>query len=187
MASVRATQLRIVYSLLKPALRAAARFNVPMRSLAELVRLAYLELLAHAGLSQKEIAFRLGQTPRHMRSLARRLKTDFFSAEKEIGLPRLVEERIAAGSATEEELQRRLPSAAPDDLAASVATLLSDGRIERGKDGRLRPSSRYVVLSSAQFAHRIDALNHFLDGVFRAVLERLILDNQTSAMIKTVT
>ena len=53
--------------------------------------------------------------------------------------------------------------------------------------GLLILGSRYVVLTSDAFHHRIDALNHFLEGVYRAFLERLVFDNKNTAMIKTIT
>ena len=68
----------------------AARFHVPMRTLAELLRLNYFEVLRREGLSQTESGERLGQTARHMRTLASKLKSDFFTAEREVGLVREV-------------------------------------------------------------------------------------------------
>src|SRR5512134_1051137 len=103
MPDLRETQLRFVYSLLKPAVRAAARFRLPIKTLVELVRLAYFEHLARQGLSTAEIAARLGQTTRHMQSLARRLETDFFRAERGAGLVREVEAFVAAGEPSDAE------------------------------------------------------------------------------------
>src|SRR5687768_16087908 len=82
---MKTAQNRLVYSLLKPAVAMAARFHVPMRTLAELLRLSYFEVLRREGLSQAAVGERLGQTARHMRTLARKLKSDFFDAETEIG------------------------------------------------------------------------------------------------------
>ena len=65
---VREGQLRVIYSLLKPAVRAAASFRVPIRPLLDLLRLAYFEHLHRQGMSLDEIAAQFGQTPRHMRS-----------------------------------------------------------------------------------------------------------------------
>ena len=71
-------QLRLVYSLLKPAVRCAARFSVPVRTVSDLLRLAMYEELASQGLSVGEIADRLGQTSRNVRLLRQRLDGDFF-------------------------------------------------------------------------------------------------------------
>lgn len=157
-----------------------------MRSLAGLVRLAYFEHLRHEGLTQAEIARRLGQTDRHMRSLARRLKGDFFAAEREVGLVREVEDVVAAEQPRTDELFSRLPGAERADIERAIETLRAEGRIEDGEDGRLRAPARYHVLSSEQFHHRVDALNHFLDGVWRAVLHRLVFDEREGTMIKTI-
>jgi hypothetical protein len=43
-----------------------------------------------------------------------------------------------------------------------------------------------VLLSSENFIHRVDALNHFLDGVYRATLARLVLDDREHSALKTI-
>lgn len=186
MPDLRETQLRFIYSLLKPAVRAAARFRLPIKTLVELVRLAYFEHLARQGLSTAEIAARLGQTTRHMQSLARRLETDFFRAERAAGLVREVEAFVAAGEPSDAELLSRFASWPATDVAAAIALLVREERIERTDAGRLRTAQRYVVMRTDEFHHRIDSLNHFLDGTYRAVLHRLLFDNQTTAMMKTI-
>jgi hypothetical protein len=185
MPDLRETQLRFVYSLLKPAVRAAARFRLPIKTLVELVRLAYFEHLARQGLSTAEIAARLGQTTRHMQSLARRLETDFFRAERAAGLVREVEAFVARGEPTDAEALSHFSSWPATDVAAAIALLLREERIERTERG-LRTAQRYVVMRTDEFHHRIDSLNHFLDGTYRAVLHRLLFDNQATAMMKTI-
>src|SRR5688500_13784423 len=178
---VREMQLRLVFSLLKPAVRAAARFGVPIRSLGELVRLAYFEHLSRQGMPLPDIARRFGQTPRHMRSLAQRLKGDFFRAERDVGLAREVEALVAARAPTEDELVAALPTWDADEVRAAVAELCGEGRVEADTGGRLQMARRYVVLKSDEFHHRIDSLNHLLDGTYRAVLHRLVFDNRRTA------
>lgn len=185
MADVLETQLRLIYSLLKPAIRAAAHFDVPIKTLTELVRLAYFEHLSRAGLSIGEVARTFGQTPRHMRSLAQKLEGDFFEAERKVGLVREVEAVIAAGEPTESELVRDVTSWPPRDVREAVAQLEREGRVERS-NGRLRTANRYVVLRTDGFHHRIDAINHFLDAAFRAVLHRLVFDDRHTANLKTI-
>jgi hypothetical protein len=186
MPDIRETQLRFIYSLLKPAVRAAARFRLPIKTLVELVRLAYFEHLARQGLSTAEIATRLGQTTRHMQSLARRLETDFFRAERGAGLVREVEAFVAAGEPSDAETLAQFSSWPVTDVTAAIALLVREERIERTDAGRLRTAQRYVVMRTDEFHHRIDSLNHFLDGTYRAVLHRLLFDNQTTAMMKTI-
>lgn len=187
MAQVREAQLRLIYSLLKPVVRAAARFHVPMRTLAELVRLAYFEHLSRQeGLTQAEIARRLGQTDRHMRSLARKLRSDFFAAEHEVGVVREVENQIAAAHPTMDQLGHTLAHLPAGELDRALSVLGAEGRIELGPDGRLQAPARYHVLASDQFHHRVDALNHFLDGMYRAVLHRLVFDEREGSMVKAI-
>jgi hypothetical protein len=178
-------QLRLVYSLLKPAVAMAARFHVPMRTLAELLRLSYFETLRRDGLSQAAVGERLGQTARHMRTLARKLKSDFFEAETEVGLVREVESEIARSRPTPRRLYESLPGWSSGDVDRALATLVSEGRVTRDKN-RFEIAARYLVLSSDKFHHRVDALNHFLGGVTRAVAQRLIFEERELAMIKTI-
>ena len=186
MVDVREMQIRLVYSLLKPAVRAAARFGVPIRTLSELLRLAYFEHLSRGGMPLAAIAQRFGQTQRHMRSLAQRLQGDFFRAERDVGLTREVEALVAERSPSAAELTRALPAWPAGEIDGAVSQLLAEQRIERGADGRLRTARRYVVLSSDEFHHRIDSLNHLLDGTYRAVLHRLVFDDRRTAMMKTI-
>jgi hypothetical protein len=163
----------------------AARFHVPMRTLAELVRLTYFEILRRDGHSQAKIGDRLGQTARHMRTLASKLKGDFFVAEREIGLVREVESEVARSNPTPKALYASLPAWPGDALDGAVATLLAEGRIVK-KKSRFEIAPRYLVLSSEKFHHRIDALNHFLDGVTRAITQRMIFEERDQAMVKTI-
>jgi hypothetical protein len=158
---------------------------VPMRTFAELLRLSYFEVLRREGLSQAAVGERLGQTARHMRTLASKLKSDFFEAESEVGLVREVESEIARSRPTTKRLYESLPGWSSEDIDRALQTLLAEGRVTRDK-GRLETAARYLVLSSDKFHHRIDALNHFLGGMTRAVAQRLLFEDRDRAMIKTI-
>jgi hypothetical protein len=182
---IRTAQLRLIYSLLKPAVAMAARFHVPMRTFAELLRLAYFEVLRREGLSQAAVGDRLGQTARHMRTLARKLKGDFFAAEVEVGLVREVESEIARSTPTSRRLHESLPGWSHAEVDGAVEALLVEGRIVRDKS-RFSIARRYVVLGSDKFHHRVDALNHFMGGVSQAVAQRLIFEERDTALVKTI-
>lgn len=186
LAMTREMQLRLVYSLLRPAVKCAARFGVPVRTAVELMRLALYEVLSEQGLNTTQIAERLGQTPRHVRSLKQRLGEDFFAAEKSIGSLRKIEDWIASRPSTRNELETRFSDLEPQTVDVAVATLLEEGRIEADEDGRFHVGHRYVVLTSEKFNHRVDALNHHLDAVYQATLQRLVFDDKESSVIKTV-
>lgn len=185
LAGVREAQLRIAYSLLKPAIRAAASFRIPIRPLLDLLRLAYYEHLHRQGMSTEQIAAQFGQTSRHMRSLAQRLESAFFDAERDVGLGREVE-AFAATPRTIDELVTQLPAWTPEQVRAAVERLIGERRLERDDDGTLRASQRYVVLRDEQFHHRIDSLNHFLDAAYRAVQQRLVRDDRKRGLMKTL-
>lgn len=163
----------------------AARFHVPMRTLAELLRLAYFEVLRREGLSQAAVGERLGQSDRHMRTLARKLKSDFFAAEAEVGLVREVESEVSKSSPTPKQLYASLPGWSEEEIERALATLIEEGRVVRDKT-RLKTAPRYLVLGSDKFHFRVDALNHFLGGVTQAILQRLIFEERDEAMIKTI-
>ncbi|MEO1269860.1 MAG: hypothetical protein AAFX99_17375 [Myxococcota bacterium] len=179
-------QLRLVYSLLKPAVRAAARFNLPIRPFIELVRLAYFEHLKRQGMSAAEIAQHFGQSTRHMRTLAQRLESDFFQAERDVGLMREVEAKVAETTPTDQEIAEALPSWRTEEVEMAIAQLLEEDRIERREDGRLQTAQHYVIFSTEAFYHRIDSLNHFMDGAYRAVLHRMVYDDHQTAMTKAI-
>ena len=157
-----------------------------MRTVSELVRLAYFEHLQREGLTQLEIGKRFGQTDRHMRSLAKRLKGDFFAAEQDVGLVREIENWVAASRPKLDELSAKFPDVEAAELDRAVTVLTNEGRIELGADERLQAPARYHVLSSDQFHHRVDALNHFLDGMYRSVLHRLVFDDRDGSMVKAI-
>lgn len=163
----------------------AARFHIPMRTLAELLRLTYFEILRRQGLSQAAIGDRLGQTARHMRTLASKLKGDFFAAEREVGLVREVENEVARSGPTPRALYAALPGWPPEEIDAALETLLGEGRIVK-KKAHFEMAPRYMVLSSEKFHHRIDAVNHFLDGATRAIAQRIIFEERDQAMVKTI-
>ena len=75
----------------------------------------------------------------------------------------------------------------PAELDRALTVLTNEGRVELGKDGRLQAPARYHVLTSDQFHHRVDALNHFLDGMYRSVLHRLVFDDREGSMVKAIT
>jgi hypothetical protein len=102
-----------------------------------------------------------------------------------VGLVREVESEVARSEPSLRKLQTTLCGWAEEEVAGAVETLLAEGRIVRDKS-RLKVSPRYVVLSSDAFHHRVDALNHFLGGVTRAVSQRLIFEERDEAMLKTI-
>jgi hypothetical protein len=182
---VREAQLRIAYSLLKPAIRAAAAFRIPIKPLLELARLAYFEHLHRQGMSTEQIAAHFGQTSRHMRSLAQRLDSAFFDAERDAGLAREVE-ALCASPRTIDEIVAHLSTWSGDEVRATVDRLLDERRLERTDDGRLHAAQRYVVMREEGFHRRIDSLNHFLDAAYRAIQHRLVRDDRVRAMMKTI-
>jgi len=181
------SQLRLVYSLLKPMVRIAARFGVPVRTLGELLKLAYFEhLRREQGLPHAAVAARMGQTERSMRSLEQRLRSDFFAAESEVGLLRSIEDALATEPRTPQALTSALSSWDGLQIQTAIQQLLDEQRIKREPGGVLGVSHRYMTLTSDAFHQRIDALNHHLDTLYQAVVQRLLLNRRRRTMIKTI-
>lgn len=183
--SVREAQLRVTFSLLKPAIRAAAAFRIPIRPLLDLVRLAYYEHLHRQGFTTDQIAATFDQTPRHMRSLASRLESAFFDAERDDGLAREIEAH-AATPRSRAELEQLLPAYAATEVQATIQRLEREERLEPADEGRVRAAQRYVVLRDERFSSRIDSLNHFLDAAYRAVQQRVVRDDRIGGLMKTI-
>ena len=75
-------QRRLVFSLLRPVARLSALFDLPLKSLEELARLAYLEQLRRGGAaSQAEIAEAMQMSVRTVASLEKRYRGDFLAPE----------------------------------------------------------------------------------------------------------
>jgi hypothetical protein len=102
-----------------------------------------------------------------------------------MGLVREVESEIARSRPNPKRLHESWPGWSCTEFESALETLLAEGRVTREKN-HLVTAARYLVLSSDKFHHRIDALNHFLGGVTRAVAQRLLFEDREQAMIKTI-
>src|SRR5438874_39085 len=80
-----ALALRLVYSLLRAAVRIAARFGLAMDRLLDLAQLAYFEEhRRRAPRDLAQVARQLDLSVRTTGTLHRRFKSDFFAAEREV-------------------------------------------------------------------------------------------------------
>jgi len=187
MANVRETQSKLVYALLQLAVRGAAHFRIPMRTMSELLQRTYYETLRQQGLSRREIGRRLAQTYNHMTSIERKLSSDLLATERDIGVVRAVEAIVAAQTPLEKELPELLPLLAAQDVERAVKELLEEKRIRREEDGRLQIGTRYMLLASDRFEQRIDVLDRLLAGLHQAAMHRLVYDDGQTSMLKTIT
>jgi hypothetical protein len=172
-ASATELQRRVVYSLLRPAVRLARRFRLPLKTLEELVRLAYFEELRRGrGLAQSEVARIFGKSLRTVGMLEKQARGDFLAPEREVELTRRVEDALDTGS-TADAVADQLGEPV-DAVERVVAGLLGAGRAERLPDGRVALDRSYVSLVSEALVARVDGLNHQLDVLVSAVSARFL-------------
>ena len=190
-------QRRLVYSLLRPAVRLCRLFRLPLKALEELARLAYFEELRGRGeATQAEVAELLGTSLRTVTNLASRYRGDFLSPEHEVEAARRIEAALTEGPAKAAELAAkvRLTEA---DVSRLLAGMDGAGRVRRQDDGqpdaRWEIDWRYVSLVEDDVQARIDGLNHQLDVVLATIRTRFLagptaqgVDAPPAAMARTL-
>ncbi len=166
-------QRRLVYALLRPAVRLARRFRLPLKALESLCRLAYFEELRLArGLPHTDIARALDMSPRTVATLEKQLRGDFLAPAREVEFARRVED--ALGEARTVEAVAADLDAPPDDVRRTVEGLVGSGRVRALGDDTFVVDRAYVSLVEDALAARIDGLNHQLDVIAAAVVSRFL-------------
>jgi len=181
------SQARLQHSLLRLGARLATRFQIPMRTLSELMRMAYYAELRERGLPHNQIARHMDQTDRNIRYYALRHRENFFAGEVEPGLLRSVEELVAERSPTGAELRALLPEANERLLGVVLKDLLGEGRILLREDQRYVAGPMSAGLRHEGFEERLEALEPTLQALSEAVTSRLVYDESVGARIKSIT
>lgn len=121
---------RIVLALLRGAVRASARFGLPLGQTQQLVRLAYYEVVrAEHPRDRKAVADRLGVSLRTAAELAHQLKALTSEPEDALRHARAVREAIDAQPRSTAALRGALDLDGPA-LDAALQTLVANGWIE---------------------------------------------------------
>jgi DNA-binding XRE family transcriptional regulator len=165
---------RLLYRLFQPAVGLARQLHVPLDEIEQLCRLAYFEELRRTeGLTQAEVAKRVGRSLRTVTALERELQSDFLAPAAEVELARRVEEALGAGPASLDELVLRLGSAPAEQVQGLVAQLCTAGHVF--SDGQVPPryalTQRFQSLVHSDLLARLDGLKHQLE-VLSAVVKR---------------
>lgn len=188
MAQVLESQARLQHALLRFAVRVAARFQIPMRSLSELMRMAYYAELREAGFPHNQIARRMDQTDRNVRYYALRHRENFFATELEPGLVREVEERVCQEQPNLVELKAAFPDSTERELSLALKSLLDQERITQRDDQRYELGAAHRGVSDGDaFKEQLDALEPTFGGLYHAVVQRLVHDLSVSARIRSIT
>lgn len=177
-------QRRLVYAVLRPAVRLARRFHLPLKTLQELCRLAYYEELRHSGgLPQARIAHIFAKSLRTVGSLERQLKGDFLAPQRTVEHSRQLEEALTEPMHAE-ALAERLGEPI-EDVQRVLDGLIGAGRLIQHDDGRYSVDHDYRSLVSDALAARLDGLGHQLDVITSTVIERF-LGGRRPAMGRTL-
>ncbi len=176
---------RLVFSLLKAAVRVAARVGMPMARVTELLRLAYFqELRRDHPRDLAAVAERLGVSIRSAGSLNKQLKTDFFAPENDLQPIRLVTGALLDGATDPAALHLALPELDPVDIERVLALLVHNGWVQVSQ-GRLaiQPHNRSLV--GDDLHRRIDGLNHQVELISESVWQRFVQGETDTARARS--
>lgn len=170
-------QQRLVFSLLKPAVRLCRRFRIPLKQFEALCRLAYFEEhRRRGGMTHAEMAKAFGLSLRTIGNLERQYRSNFFAPEDELERRRRIEGVLRGGPATAAAVAAALREPA-GDVERLLVSLTAAGRV-RVEPGSAPPlyrlDHRFRSLVRSDFLARIDGLNHQLDVIGAAVRGRLL-------------
>ncbi len=165
---------RVVYSLLRPAVRLSKVAGLSMEELSSLVRLAYYQELRGDGLTLQDTASFLDLSMRSVARLSKLLKTNFFAPDRAHELPRRIEFALWYEPLSLVRIARELSGATKRDVEEAVQTLLLEGRITENKGrtttyGIARTASRIV---REGWVPRIGALNSLSSNIASVVYTR---------------
>ena len=174
-----AWQRTLVLALLRPAARLGRRFHLPLKTLEELVRLAYFETLRQGGrVSQSEVARLTGMSLRTIGGLERQAREGVAATAEERALQRHLEELLGRGGPlTAGEIAERFDAAPPETTERMLTALTAEGRLlcqGTGRDARYALDPHYVSLVGPDRAARLDGLNHQLEVLGAAVAARFL-------------
>jgi hypothetical protein len=166
-------QRRLLFSLLRPVARLAQRFDLPLKSLEELARLAYYAEARRDATPQAEIARRFGKSLRTIGTLERQLRSDFLAPEAEVESTRQIEGALAQGPLSQAVLIERAGVEA-SQANRLIKGMVATGRLLRQSDGTIALNRAFVSLVQSDLKARVDGLNHQLDVILDAVQARFL-------------
>lgn len=177
---------RLVFSLLKPAVRTAARFGMPVDRLVELSKLAYFEeLRAKAPRDLDSVAKGLGVSYRTAVNFNRAVRGDFFRPEKEVEPLRRICGALVDGPRSAARLAETLgDEVSEDQLRRGLHLLVENGWLVE-EDGVYRLAETLRSYVSDDLERRVDGLNNLLEVLADTVWQRFVERNASTAMART--
>lgn len=169
---------RVVYALMRPAVRLAAAFGLPLKHVIGLLESAYFQELRRSGFTLREAGERLQVSQRTAVRLSKDLRERFVQPELEHNLPRRIEFMLWARPMSEARLCQVLPEVADDEVHDAIGLLLGEGRIEvlDGRTVEYAPVTNLRKLPRDTWMRRLGGLNTLVDNVADATFGRFFRD-----------
>ncbi|TNF24708.1 MAG: hypothetical protein EP329_24455 [Deltaproteobacteria bacterium] len=170
----RELQRRVLYAIVRPLVRLADAFRVPLSDVVNLVQVAYFHHLRDKGLKLAEIGERLDVSERSAKRLAKQLRETFVDAERRYDLPVKIEFMIWATPMSRTKVNQLLGAEEPAAVEQAIDQLIAEGRLieEEGRTPRLMVNQRVNTLVRDTWLTRIGGLNSFLGNLGDAVFGR---------------
>ncbi len=166
---------RVIYALVRPTVRIAAVFDMPLKELAALVEMAYFHELRARGLTLKETGEALSVSQRKAVRLATQLRENFLQPELEHNLPRRIEFMLWSQPMSEAQLRRVLRGVDGESVRKALDELLAGGRIEPRAGSRVvsfEPVSALRKLPRDTWMQRVGGLTSFAENLADAAFGR---------------
>lgn len=170
----RELQRRVLYAIVRPLVRLADAFRVPLADVLDLVQTAYFHHLRDEGLKLADVADRLAISERTAKRLAKQLRETFLDAERRYDLPVRIEFMVWATPMSRTKVKQVLGRVDRRDVDAAIDQLLAEGRLveESGRTPRLTVDQSVNNLVRDTWLARIGGLNSFLANLSDAVFGR---------------
>ncbi|MCB9663325.1 MAG: hypothetical protein H6732_04375 [Alphaproteobacteria bacterium] len=176
---------RLVFSLLKAAVRIAARVELPLTRFQDLVRSAYfLEYRRRFPRDLATVADKLGVSLRTAGTLNRSLTDDFFAPETRVEPVRQVTSALVGEPM---DLPNLVVSTDLDEaeVRRAVKHLVEVGWVEARADGTYALSGSFRSYVAEDLARRVDAVNHQLTVIAESVWTRFVHGDDGAAAART--
>ena len=183
---------RLVYTVLKPAVRLARMLRLPLGVVEELCRMAYFEeVRIRSRASQAETATLMGKSLRTIGSLERKFRGDFLAPERELGLARELEATLSQTPLTLDDIQQSVPHLERDDITRILESLVIVGRVTASDPDhaatRYTLNPQFVSLVEDDVSAKLDGLLHQLDVILEAIKSRFFNTSKHPARARTLT
>ena len=173
---------RLIYSLIRPGIRLAARSGLSLKKLTDLLRIGYFHEFRRQGHSLSDIGDALGVSVATAARLSKSLKTNFFRPEQEHELPQRIEYMLWAEPLSASRINQVLPGESEEDVRNALDLLVEEERIfEESADGEVyRLATRQGRLVREHWFSRVGALNSLLRSLIDTVEARFFEDDTPS-------